>query len=160
MQSSFFTYNKGKVIQALRYHFISRPEIKIMMILVNIFAILSAGLYFFKIIRPMPFLVSSMLWFFLMFIFWFLLPNVIYKKAATFRDRFRAHLEDSEFVLENDRGSRAWPWTDFSTWMESPHFFHLYFNPRSFFIIPKEAFEGDGEQAARKIFAAKIKKRG
>ena len=160
MQSSFFTYNKGKVIQALRYHFISRPEIKIMMILVNIFAILSAGLYFFKIIRPMPFLVSSMLWFFLMFIFWFLLPNVIYKKAATFRDRFRAHLEDSEFVLENDRGSRAWLWTDFSTWMESPHFFHLYFNPRSFFIIPKEAFEGDEEQAARKIFAAKIKKRG
>lgn len=160
MQSSFFTYNKGKVIQALRYHFISRPEIKIMMILVNIFAILSAGLYFFKIIRPMPFLVSSMLWFFLMFIFWFLLPNVIYKKAATFRDRFRAHLEDSEFVLENDRGSRAWPWTDFSTWMESPHFFHLYFNPRSFFIIPKEAFEGGDEQAARKIFAAKIKKRG
>lgn len=158
MQSSFFTYNKGKVIQALRYHFISRPEIKIMMILVNIFAILSAGLYFFKIIRPMPFLVSSMLWFFLMFIFWFLLPNVIYKKAATFRDRFRAHLEDSEFVLENDRGSRAWPWTDFSTWMESPHFFHLYFNPRSFFIIPKEAFEGGDEQAARKIFAAKIKK--
>lgn len=156
MQSSFFTYNKGKVIQALRYHFISRPEIKIMMILVNIFAILSAGLYFFKIIRPMPFLVSSMLWFFLMFIFWFLLPNVIYKKAATFRDRFRAHLEDSEFVLENDRGSRAWLWTDFSTWMESPHFFHLYFNPRSFFIIPKEAFEGDGEQEARKIFAAKI----
>ena len=104
----------------------------------------------------MPFLVSSMLWFFLMFIFWFLLPNVIYKKAATFRDRFRAHLEDSEFVLENDRGSRAWLWTDFSTWMESPHFFHLYFNPRSFFIIPKEAFEGDGEQEARKIFAAKI----
>ncbi len=160
MQSSFFTYNKGKVIQALRYHFISRPEIKIMMILVNIFAILSAGLYFFKIIRPMPFLVSSMLWFFLMFIFWFLLPNVIYKKAATFRDRFRAHLEDSEFVLENDRGSRAWPWANFSTWMESPHFFHLYFNPRSFFIIPKEAFEGGDEQAARKIFAAKIKKRG
>lgn len=147
-------------MQALRYHFISRPEIKIMMILVNVFAILSAGLYFFKIIRPMPFLVSSMLWFFLMFIFWFLLPTVIYKKAATFRDRFRAHLEDSEFVLENDRGSRAWPWANFSTWMESPHFFHLYFNPRSFFIIPKEAFEGDEEQAARKIFAAKIKKRG
>ncbi len=147
-------------MQALRYHFISRPEIKIMMILVNVFAILSAGLYFFKIIRPMPFLVSSMLWFFLMFIFWFLLPTVIYKKAATFRDRFRAHLEDSEFVLENDRGSRAWPWANFSTWMESPHFFHLYFNPRSFFIIPKEAFEGGDEQAARKIFAAKIKKRG
>ncbi|MEP6712165.1 MAG: YcxB family protein, partial [Ferruginibacter sp.] len=67
MESTFFTYNKGKVIQALRYHFISRPEIKIMMILVNVFAIFSAALYFFKLIKPMPFLVSSMLWFFLMF---------------------------------------------------------------------------------------------
>ena len=158
MQSSFFTYNKGKVIQALRYHFISRKEIKIMMILVNVFAILSAGLYFFKLIKPMPFLVSSMLWFSLMFIFWFLLPTIIYKNNATFRDRFRANLNDSDFVLENDRGSRAWPWTDFSTWMESPHFFHLYFNPRSFFIVPKEAFAGDEEHEARKFFAAKIKK--
>ena len=158
MKSSFFTYNKGKVIQALRYHFISRKEIKIMMILVNVFAILSAGLYFFKLIKPMPFLVSSMLWFFLMFIFWFLLPIIIYKKTATFRDRFRAHLDDSEFVLENSRGRRGWQWADFSTWMESPHFFHLYFNPQSFFIIPKDAFEGNEEHEARKIFAAKIKK--
>jgi signal transduction histidine kinase len=158
MESSFFTYNKGKVIQALRYHFISRKEIKIMMILVNLFAILSAGLYFFKKIDPLAFLVSSMLWFFLMFIFWFLLPLIIYKKASTFKDRFRANLKNTEFMLENDRGSKAWPWTDFSTWMESPHFFHLYFNPRSFFIIPKEAFPGDEESAARKIFSEKIKR--
>ena len=38
------------------------------------------------------------------------------------------------------------------------HFFHLYFNSRSFFIIPKEAFEGDTEHLARKIFSEKIKK--
>ena len=158
MESTFFTYNKGKVIQALRYHFISRKEIKLMMIFVNLFAILSAGLYFFKKIDPLALLVSSMLWFFLMFVFWFLLPMVIYKKAATFKDRFRAHLNNTEFMLENDRGSKAWPWTDFSTWMESPHFFHLYFNPRSFFIIPKEAFPGDDESAVRRLLSEKIKK--
>ena len=37
MTSQFFIYNKGKVIQALRYHFITRKEIKIMIILVNVF---------------------------------------------------------------------------------------------------------------------------
>jgi hypothetical protein len=41
--------------------------------------------------------------------------------------------------------------------MESPHFFHLYFDSRSFFIVPKEAFPGDAEQAARKMLTAKIK---
>lgn len=158
MTSAFFTYNKQKVIQALRYHFITRKEIKVMMILVNVFAILSAGLFFFKKISPYAFLLSSSLWFMLMIVFWFLLPYMVYRKADTFKDRFRALLSDNEFRIENDRGGRSWNWNDFSTWIESPHFFHLYFNSRSFFIVPKEAFEGDTLQEARKILQSKIKK--
>jgi len=50
-----FSYDKKKVIQALRLHFIAQREIKIMMILVNVFAILSAILFYQKIIRPEPF---------------------------------------------------------------------------------------------------------
>ena len=158
MVSSYFTYNKARVIQALRYHFISRREIKLLMIFVNVFAIFSAALFFFKKISPLAFLISSALWFVLMILFWFLLPQIIYRKASTFKDRFRAILSAGDFTIENNRGSRGWEWTSFSTWMESPHFFHLYFNSRSFFIIPKEAFEGDEVHEARKIFTAKIKK--
>ena len=158
MISQFFSYNKPKVIQALRYHFITRKEIKVMMILVNVFAIVSAALFFFRKISPLAFLLSSVLWFALMIVFWFVLPNMIYRKAATFKDRFCAILSDGEFRIENERGGRSWPWGDFSTWIESPHFFHLYFNSRSFFIIPKEAFEGDEVHEARKIFRAKIPK--
>jgi YcxB-like protein len=138
MTSTLFNYNKPKVIQALRYHFMSRPEIKIMMVLVNIFAIASAALFFFKKVSPLAFLISSLLWFFLM---------------------IRAVLGREQFAIENDRGHKGWDWSSFSTWMESPHFFHLYFNPRSFFIIPKDAFEGDEAHEARKIFAAKIVKK-
>lgn len=158
MTSAFFTYNKPKVIQALRYHFITRKEIKIMMILVNVFAILSAGLFFFKKISPYAFLLSSSLWFMLMIVFWFLLPYMVYRKADTFKDRFQAKLSDDEFRIENDRGGRSWGWGEFSTWIESPHFFHLYFNSRSFFIVPKEAFEGDAVNEARKILKTKIVK--
>jgi YcxB-like protein len=156
MTSEFFTYDKRKVIQALRYHFISRKEIKVMLIAVNVFAILSATLFFFRKISPLAFLVSSVLWFSLMIIFWFLLPNLIYKRADTFKDRFRAKLSDDEFRIENERGGRSWGWNEFSTWMESPHFFHLYFNSRSFFIVPKDAFGGDDVHEARKILKAKI----
>ena len=82
---------------------------------------------------------------------------VIYKKSATFRDRFKVTLGNNEFTLENERGRRGWEWNKFSTKMESPHFFHLYFDTRSFFIVPKDAFIGDQLQEARKILAAKIK---
>jgi hypothetical protein len=158
MTSQYFTYNKPKVIQALRYHFITRREIKIMMILVNVFAIISAALFFFKKVSPLSFLVSSVLWFVLMIVFWFLLPQMIYKKSPTFQDRLQAILTAGEFRIENEKGGRSWPWADFSTWMESPHFFHLYFNSRSFFIVPKDAFDGDEVHEARKILKAKIVK--
>lgn len=156
MTSQFFTYNKQKVIQALRYHFITRKEIKVMIILVNVFAIITAILFALKKILPLPFLVSSVLWFVLMITFWYLLPTMVYKKAPTFQDRLKATLTNDEFRIENDRGGRSWPWADFSTWMESPYFFHLYFNSRSFFIVPKDAFTDDDVYEARKMFKEKI----
>lgn len=157
MTTSIFSYEKSKVIQALRYHFISRPEIKFMIVLVNIFALGSAALYYFKMIQPMAFLVSSMLWFFLMLVFWYFLPMAIYRKEKTFKDSFKANFTDGEFGIENDRGSRSWDWSKFSSWTESPHFFHLYFNPRSFFIIPKESFIDDDEHSCRRLLKEKIK---
>ena len=159
MTSSFFTYNKSKVIQALRYHFITRKEIKTMIILVNVFAILSAGLFFLKKISPLAFLVSSVLWFTLMLSFWFILPYSIYKKAATFKDGFKVSFEEQHLFLENDRGSKSWPWTAFSSFIESPHFFHLYFDSRSFFLIPKSAFDNDAVYDARKFLTNKIRKK-
>jgi len=157
MTSQFFTYNKPKVIQALRYHFITRREIKTMLILVNVFAIVSAALFFFKKISPVAFLISAVLWFSMMIAFWFLLPGIIYKKSETFRDKFRAIISDDSFAIENERGRRSWAWNEFSTSMESPHFFHLYFDTRSFFIVPKDAFPGDEVHAARKLITQKIK---
>lgn len=156
MISEYFTYNKPKVIQALRYHFITRKEIKIMMILVNVFAITSAALFYFKKVSPFAFLISSLLWVVLMLLFWFILPNMVYRKASTFKDRFQAILSNESFRIENERGGRSWDWKEFSTYIESPFFFHLYFNSRAFFIVPKEAFPGDEVHEARKILRAKI----
>ncbi len=158
MTSKLFTYNKGKVIQALRYHFITRKEIKIMMIAVNVFAILAAALFFLKKISPLAFLLSSALWFTLMIAFWYLLPIIIYKKSGTFKDTFKATLGKDDFIIENERGSRKWPWTAFNITMESPHFFHLYFDARSFFIVPKDAFASEDVKDARKILVSKIHK--
>ncbi len=158
MTTPFFTYEKPKVIQALRYHFISRVEIKWMMAAVNIFAILSAALFFFKKISPLAFLMSSTLWFIMMIAFWYVLPKMIYNKSETFRDTFKATLGESFFRIENNQNNRSWQWNEFSTWLESPHFFHLYFNNRSFFLIPKSAFPDGAEHEARRILQQRIKK--
>lgn len=129
-----------------------------MIVIVNIFAISSAVLYFTGKVGPLAFLMSSALWFCLMLAFWFVLPIVIYRKATTFKDRFRVSFEDQHMFLENDRGSRSWPWKDFSKFVESAYFFHLYFNSRSFFLIPKAAFPKEDLYKIRKFLKEKIAK--
>ena len=133
-----FDYNKPRVLQALRYHFISRPELRLMIILINVFALLSAILFYLKKVDATAFLIGSVLWFGFMIVIWFVLPQVIYRKAATFQDHFTMNFDEQGFSLGNERGSREWPWKAVAKMVESPHFFHLYFDSRSFFLIPKE----------------------
>ncbi|HUC80637.1 MAG TPA: YcxB family protein [Flavisolibacter sp.] len=153
-----FTYDKKQVIQALRYHFISKREIRLMIILVNVFAIASAALFYFKVILPFAFLISSFLWIVLMLTFWFILPMTVYRKAATFKDHFTMNFEDDGFSLGNERGSRSWEWRSLSTYIETPHFFHLYFDATSFFLVPKIAFSDDQRHEMRDLLKAKVKK--
>ncbi len=155
----YFGYNKNQVIQALRFHFLTRPEIRILLILVNVFAIFSAVLFALKKVQPVAFLLFSLLWFILMLVIWRILPRSIYNKSNTFLDEFSMQFQDDEVVLENKRGVKAWSWNLFSTFLESPHFFHLYFDSRSFFLVPKDAFKDSDEvHQARQLIKAKIKK--
>lgn len=154
-----FGYDKKQVIQALRYHFLNRPEIKILLILVNVFAITSAVLFYFNIIQALSFLIFSLLWFVLMLVIWRILPGSIYRRSATFRDHFSMSFEENQVVLQTERGSKGWPWKSFSHFVESPYFFHLYFDSRSFFLVPKDSFQDITEiQLARQLLRSKIVK--
>lgn len=154
-----FTYEKGKVLQGLRYHFITRPELRIMIILVNVFALVSAALFFFRIVTPLAFFIGSALWLLMMISIWFLLPGVIYKRTATFQDHFTMNFEEENFSLGNERGSRSWSWKSLSSFLESPHFFHLYFDRRTFFLVPKSGCKSSDEIfALRNLLKDKIRK--
>ena len=155
----YFEYEKGQVMQALRYHFISRPEIKTMLIVVNVFALLSITLYAFGKITPMAFLVGSTLWIVLMISFWFILPFLVYRRAETFQHSFSMNFEPSGFTLMHERGNRSWPWEALTNFLESPHFFHLYFDSRSFFLVPKSGFKDRDEiSEMRTMLKEKVKK--
>ena len=154
-----FGYIKKQVLDGLRGHFFSRPEIRTVAILINVFAILSAVLFFFHKIQAMPFLLFSVLWFFLWLSIRRWLPLSIYKRSATFRDTFILTIDERGVLLETERGSQAWPWEQFSGFKETTYFFHLYFNARAFFMIPKDAFVDIPEiQAARKMLKDNIGK--
>jgi hypothetical protein len=152
-------YEKGKVLQALRYHFISRREIKLMIILVNVFAILAAILFALKLISPLPFLMSSVLWISMMVAFWLWLPALIYRKSRTFKDQFDVIISDQHFFIETPQSKKSWAWREFSSFYETPGFFHLYFDSRTFFLVPKSAFpDQESLDEARKIFKQEIRK--
>jgi YcxB-like protein len=151
------SYKKQQVLQALRYHFISKPEIKIMVILVNVFALLAAGLFAFKLITPLPFLMSSVLWMSMMLAFWIWLPALIYRKSRTFKDSFVVFLEENHMFIDTEKGRKTWAWREFSSFLETPGFFHLYFDNRSFFLLPKDAFaNSDDVQWARHIMKERV----
>ncbi len=146
------------MIQALRYHFINRFEVRILMILVNVFAIFAAALFYFHKVSPLAFLLSSVLWLAIIISFWFFLPNTVYKNASTFRDTFKMTFGESRVRIENERGFTEWSWDKFSSYIESPNFIHLYFDSKSFFLVPKSAIEKVGSlNDLRRLLKEKIK---
>lgn len=128
--------------------------------MVNVFAIFAAAMFYFHKVSPFAFLLSSVLWIALMISFWFILPNAVYKKASTFRDTFKMTFGEYRVRLESERGSSEWNWEKFSSYIESPHFIHLYFDSKSFFLVPKNAVEKEGNlDDLRKLLKQKIVKR-
>lgn len=155
-----FGYNKKQVLDGLRSHFFSRLEIRILFITVNIFAILSAFLYYFNKIQALSFLIFSLLWFILWLVIRRILPLSIYRRSKTFQDTFTMNIEEQEVVLQTDKGTQVWRWNDFSSFRETLFFFHLYFDSRSFFLVPKDSFSSITQlQEARELLRSKIIKR-
>jgi hypothetical protein len=152
-----FSYDRKQVIQALRYHFFTRIEIRILVILINVFTIAAAVLLYLKKIQPFSFLLFSTLWMALMLVIWRILPSSIYKRSHTFRDEFMMTINETDVTLTTERGIQHWPWQRFSKFIETPYFFHLYFDNRTFFLVPKDAFENiTDQQKARDLLRRKI----
>ncbi len=153
-----FGYDRKQVIQALRYHFFSRREIRLLLIGINLFTILAAVLLYFKRVSPSTFLIFSILWMLVLLVVWQLLPNSIYRKSETFRDSFQLSADDNGIILETGRGNQHWAWQRFSKFLETPFFFHLYFAPNSFFLVPKDAFrDKDQERDFRETLRSHIR---
>jgi len=149
------TYVKSEVLQALRYHFIKQREIKSLMIIINLYAIVTAVLLFMKKIRPEPFLLGSILWILLMAFFWFILPNMFFRKTTLFKENWDFSYDNKRATLMGNLGEASWEWDTVSHYFESAYFFHFYFSPKSFFIIPKAHLPFEDQHIIRGILKDK-----
>ena len=154
-----FSYNKKKVLQALRYHFIAQKEIQVLFIVVLLFDVVSAVFYFTGKIRPEPFLLGAVIWFCFLIAFWYFMPNAVYKRSQTFRERFTIYFQPTYIALENTKGRVEWQWSRFANYFETPYFFHLYFSTKSFFIVPKDELSKEDQQQIRNLLNEHIKRR-
>ena len=151
-----FNYTKQKVLQALRYHFIAQKEIRIMFIVIIAFDIIAGVLYFVGKIRPEPFLTGAFIWFIFILSFWFFMPLAVYKKSATFKEKFIIAFQPGYVALENEQGRVEWEWNRFIRYFESPNFFHLYFSQKAFFLVPKDDLNKDDQHQLREILNSRI----
>ena len=154
-----FSYNKKKVMQALRYHFIAQKEIRILFIVIILFDLVSGGFYFAGKIRPEPFLLGAFIWFFFLISFWFLMPGIVYKRSVTFKQQFTIYFQPAYAALENDKGRVEWEWNRFTNYFESPNFFHLYFSAKSFFLVPKDALNTEDQLQLRNLISSHLERK-
>lgn len=139
-----FRYDKTAVINALRFHFLHRPETKVLRILFVVLFLLGLWGYmkgFFPYSVVVVIFIGIIL---LTLVLYYVLPNVIYNKARTFREpSITLQYNDDGLSIGTHVGAHRVLWQSFSRVLETNDFYYLYRNSNTFFLIPSDAFEND-----------------
>lgn len=146
-----FSYNREDVLNALRYHFLQRGEIKVFRNALVILLLATLAGYFFSLVTTNTLIGISAMVVLLLWVFWYLLPVSTYNKAATFKDQIRLHFSEEGMAISTraSEHQRQISWNNFTQVVETKKFFFLYRDKKSFFLIPTSAFET--EDARRKF---------
>ena len=142
-----FQYDKAAVINALRYHFLHRQETKMLRILFAVLFLLGLWGYlkgFFPYAVVLIIFIGIIL---LTLVLYYVLPNVIYKKAKTFHEpSIKLEFNDGGVSIGTHAGAHHVSWQSFNRVLETNDFYYLYRNSNTFFLIPSSAFPNDTER--------------
>src|SRR5690242_9180394 len=145
MQVSF-QYSKPEVIDALRFHFLNRGEIRLFRGVLFVLLAFAAFSYWGGFVS-FPVVVAIVLMLMLLVLaFWYILPFSIYKKAATFKEFIKLQYDEEGVVIGTHIGERRLSWGSFNNIVETRSFFYLYRDKKSFFLIPTNAFRSDSDR--------------
>ncbi|PUZ27804.1 YcxB-like protein [Chitinophaga costaii] len=137
-----FSYKKNEVLNALRYHFLHRGEVKVFQITLLIFLLFTITGYLFHVVNRNALACITGMTLLIAWSFWYLLPVSTYNKAATFQDNIRLQVnEEGMTITTGQGGDRLLGWQRFSQVVETQKFIYLYRDKKSFFLIPLSAFQ-------------------
>jgi hypothetical protein len=83
------------------------------------------------------------------------MPNIFYKKTALFSYTWDFSFDTQKANLQSSQGEASWNWDELTHYFESPHFFHIYFGPKAFFIIPTDDMSLELQHELRTILKNK-----
>ncbi|HEU4553341.1 MAG TPA: YcxB family protein [Chitinophaga sp.] len=151
-----FSYNKEDVLNALRYHFMQRGEVKVYRTTLAILLLVTLLGYLFHLVNFSALIGIVAMVAIIVWAFWYLLPLSTYNKAATFKDEIKLlYSEEGLFIsTRSSEHQRQLYWNHFTRLVETRKFFFLYRDKKSFLLIPTSAFEND---AARKRFSTLVR---
>lgn len=153
-----FSYKKNEVLNALRYHFLHRGEVKVFQITLLIFVLATVAGYLFHVVTRNTLAGITGMTLLIAWAFWYLLPISTYNKAATFQDNIRLLLNEEGMTISTSQGGdRAVSWQRFSEIVETTQFIYLYRDKKSFFLIPLSAFHNaDAEADFRQLLKGRF----
>lgn len=144
-----FQYEERNVINALRFHFMNRPEIKLFKTILIVTIVFVFVGYFTNFIT-----LKTLVWIFLLLIvlilfFWYILPFSVYKRAKTFKEpEITLRCTEDTLTIVTKQGESRIPWSRFSSVVETQACFYLYRTNKSFFLIPAYTFADRDERVA------------
>lgn len=137
-----FNYKKNEVLNALRYHFLHRGEVRVFQVTLLIFILFTIAGYLFHVVNRGALAGVTGMTILIVWSFWYLLPVSTYNKAATFQDNIRLRVnEEGMTITTSEGGDRSVGWQRFSQVVETQKFIYLYRDKKSFFLIPLSAFQ-------------------
>ncbi|WP_298736475.1 YcxB family protein [uncultured Chitinophaga sp.] len=151
-----FSYNKEDVLNALRYHFLRRGEIKVFRNTLCILLLATLAGFFFRVVTLNALVGIAAMTALIAWAFWYVLPLSTYNKAATFKDEIRLRYTEDGLLISTRASDhqRQLSWNNFSRLVETRKFFFLYRDKKSFLLIPTSAFENED---ARNNFSKLVK---
>jgi len=143
-----FSYNKEDVLNALRYHFMQRGEIKVFRNTLLILMLFALAGYTFQIVTIGALIGIGAMILLIALVFWYLLPVSIYNKAATFKDDIHLNYSEEGIVISTRTSEfqRELSWSNFTQVIEAKKFFFLYRGKKNFFLVPTSAFKSEAAQ--------------
>ncbi|RAJ04016.1 YcxB-like protein [Chitinophaga skermanii] len=151
-----FTYNKQDVINALRFHFWHRGEIRVLRITFLVLAILTIAGYMTEYVNLNALVMIMTMVVVLYGGIYFLLPISTYNKAATFKDSIHLRWNENGILITTNKSERVQEWKRFKHVIETKTFFYLYRDAKSFFLIPTNAFESEADRQAFSLYLQQI----